>query len=92
MSNFQEENKKRMAMYRAQEEAYRRSDNIDELNKRVLDLQFANMRIYQELQSQRQLCDVLIKRLNKYNSPEPLEDGQYTKDDLEMLRQMGIQP
>lgn len=89
--SYQEDNKKRMEMYAAQEAAYKRSENIEDLNKRVLDLQFANTRIYQELQSQRQLCDVLIKRLNKYNTPEPLQDGEYTKDDLEFLRQLGIQ-
>ena len=90
MNDYKQDNLKRMAMYKAQEEAYRRSDNIDELNKRVIDLQFANTRIYGELQAQRKLCDVLLARLNQYNTPE-IEKG-YTKDDLEMLRQMGIQP
>lgn len=86
--DYKSENLKRMAMYKAQEAAYQRSDNIDELNKRVIDLQFANIRIYGELQAQRKLCDVLIARLNTYNTPE-IEKG-YTKADLEMLRQMGI--
>src|ERR1700676_4839477 len=81
-NNYKEDNLKRMAMYKAQEEAYKRSENIDELNKRVLDLQFANTRIYGELQAQRKLCDVLIARLNKYNTPE--DEQGYTAEDLKM--------
>lgn len=87
---YQDANRKRMEMYKAQQEEYRRMENIDELNKRVLDLQFANTRIYGELQSQRKLCEVLLARLSKYNEP-PVEEG-YTEDDLKFLKAVGIQP
>ena len=79
-----------MEVYKAEQEAYVRSENIDHLNRQVFNLQFANGRIYQELLSKKKLCDVLMARLSKYN--EPPEVPEYSTEDLRMLKSMGIAP
>lgn len=82
------EQEKRIAAFRAEQEAYQRSENIEDLNKRVLNLQFANTRLFQELQQTQNLNKVLMVRLSAYNELSLIEE--YTPEDLRMLKDMGI--
>lgn len=86
MHNYKEENDKRLAAYKALEAEYQRSDNVDELNKRVINLQFANTRLFQELQEMKKINE---KLLNRINEPEVVEQN-YTLEDLRMLKAMGV--
>jgi hypothetical protein len=87
--NFQEENKKRMDLYKAQEESKQASDLIGELTKRILDLQYANVRLFNEAASQKRLNVDLMALLSGYN--DPVDYKGYTQEDLKFLKVLGIQ-
>jgi predicted RNase H-like nuclease (RuvC/YqgF family) len=89
MHDFAEENKKRMAFYKAQEESKQAHDLVDELSKRVANLQSANIRLFNEAASQKRLNAELMSRLSRLN--DPVDSKGYTQEDLKFLKALGIQ-
>lgn len=87
-NQYHDDIKRRMEAYKAEQEAYERSDNLELLNRRVINLSFANSQLYRELTSQKRLTETLIARLNNMNEPPKTEE--YSSDDLRMFKSMGI--
>lgn len=92
INKFQEENKKRMDDYKLREQLTQAHETIGELTKRILDLQYTNVRLFTEAVNLKKLLEVYAARLSQYNDPKPLEDREYTAADLKFLKALGIQP